>query len=118
MPIRANQTLRGFLVFGGAFASLLLRLNGSFAQDVPAKNQPTFYRDVLPVLEQHCQSCHRAGGIAPIPFETYEETRPFAGAIRRATQEKSMPPWFADSNAGEFSNDPSLRPEEIGTLAA
>jgi hypothetical protein len=118
MPIRANQTLRGFLVFGGAFASLLLRLNGSFAQDVPAKNQPTFYRDVLPVLEQHCQSCHRAGGIAPMPFETYEETRPFAGAIRRATQEKSMPPWFADSNAGEFSNDPSLRPEEIGTLAA
>ncbi|HTF23606.1 MAG TPA: thiol-disulfide isomerase [Candidatus Limnocylindria bacterium] len=51
-------------------------------------------------------------------FETYEETRLFAGAIRRTTQEKSMPPWFADSHVGQFSNDPSLRPEEIGTLAA
>ena len=118
MPIRANQKLRVCLVFVGALALFLIRLNGSSAQDAPAKKPPTFYRDVLPVLEQHCQSCHRAGGIAPMPFETYEETRPFAGAIRRATQEKSMPPWFADSNAGEFSNDPSLRPEEIGTLAA
>jgi len=34
------------------------------------------------------------------------------------TQEKSMPPWFADSHVGQFSNDPSLRPEEIGALAA
>jgi hypothetical protein len=118
MPIRDNQKLRVCLVFVGALALFLIRLNGSSAQDAPAKKPPTFYRDVLPVLEQHCQSCHRAGGIAPMPFETYEETRPFAGAIRRATQEKSMPPWFADSNAGEFSNDPSLRPEEIGTLAA
>jgi len=80
--------------------------------------QPTFYHDVLPILEQHCQSCHHGGGIAPMSFETYEETRLFAGAIRRATQEKSMPPWFADLHVGQFSNDPSLRPEEIGALAA
>jgi hypothetical protein len=51
-------------------------------------------------------------------FETYEETRPFYGAIRRVTQEKSMPPWFADSDVGRFSNDPSLRPAEIAVLAA
>jgi len=81
-------------------------------------NPPTFYRDVLPILELHCQSCHRAGGIAPMPFETYEETRPFAGAIARATQDKSMPPWFADPKVGQFSNDPSLKPAEIRTLAA
>jgi hypothetical protein len=118
MPIRANQELRVFLVFGGALALLLIRLNGSFAQDAPAKKPPTFYRDVLPILEQHCQNCHRAGGIAPMPFQTYEETRAFAGTIRRATQEKSMPPWFADSNVGQFSNDPSLRAAEIATLAA
>jgi hypothetical protein len=118
MLIRTHQELRSFLVFGGALASLLLWLSGSLAQDAPTRKVPTFYRDVLPILEQHCQSCHRAGGIAPMPFETYEETRLFAGAIRRATQEKSMPPWFADSNVGQFSNDPSLRPEESGALAA
>jgi hypothetical protein len=77
---------------------------------------PTFYRDVLPILQQHCQSCHRADGIAPMPFESYEQTRPYAGAIRHAVQEKSMPPWFADSNVGRFSNDPSLSAAQISTL--
>src|SRR5712691_377369 len=118
MPINANQRFRVFLVFSGALASLLLRLSGSFAHPAPAMDSPAFYRDVLPILERHCQICHRAGRIAQMPFETYEETRPFAGAIRRATQEKSMPPWFADPNVGKFSNDPSLQPAEIGTLAA
>ena len=118
MPIHATQELHVFLVFGGVLASFLLAPSGSSAQDDPTKKPPTFYGDVLPILEQHCQSCHRAGGIAPMAFETYEETRPFAGAIRRVTQEKSMPPWFADSHVGQFSNDPSLRPEEIGALAA
>jgi hypothetical protein len=53
-----------------------------------------------------------------MPFETYEQTRPFATVIRRAIQEKSMPPWFADSKVGRFSNDPSLQPAEIATVAA
>jgi hypothetical protein len=118
MPISANQKLRVFLVFSGLLASLLLRRGGPLAQSARQTNPPTFYRDVLPILERHCQSCHRAGGIAPMPFETYEETRAFAAAIRRATQDRSMPPWFADPQVGQFSNDPSLKPEEIGTLAA
>jgi hypothetical protein len=118
MMIYANRNFAAFAVSTGALASLVLMLSRLFAQDVPAKNPPTFYRDVLPILGQHCQTCHRAGGIAPMPFETYEETQPFAGAIRRATQEKSMPPWFADSNVGKFSNDPSLAPAEIAALAA
>lgn len=117
MPISANRKLRVPLGFSGMVALLLLRLGGSYAQSAPATNPPTFYRDVLPILEKHCLSCHRAGGIAPMPFETYEETRPFAGAIARATQDKSMPPWFADPKVGQFSNDPSLKPAEINALA-
>lgn len=99
-------------------ASILAILCHGFAQEAPAKNAPTFYVDVLPILQQHCQSCHRAGGIAPMPFETYEQARQYAGAIRQATQEKSMPPWFADPTVGHFSNDPSLTPQEIATLEA
>src|SRR4051794_79532 len=48
----------------------------------------TFYRDVLPILQAHCQGCHRAGEMAPMPFETYEQTRPFAAAIRAATSKR------------------------------
>src|SRR5260370_18140220 len=118
MPIHVSPRLVVFLVLGSVIAPLLLGLHTPFAQNTPTTNPPTFYRDVLPILERHCQGCHRTGGIAPMPFETYEETRPFAEAIRRAVQEKSMPPWFADPNVGKFSNDPSLSPSEIATLAA
>src|SRR5277367_3409756 len=79
---------------------------------------PTFYRDVLPILEAHCQECHRAGGIAPMAFENYEQTRDFAAAIRVATANKTMPPWFGEAGIGKFSNDPSLSAEQIATLAA
>ncbi|HEY6944784.1 MAG TPA: hypothetical protein VI431_06565 [Candidatus Acidoferrum sp.] len=79
---------------------------------------PTFYREVLPILQQHCQSCHRSGSIAPMAFESYEQTKPYAGAIRRAVEQKSMPPWFADPAVGKFANDPSLSTAETTTLVA
>jgi hypothetical protein len=79
---------------------------------------PTYYADVAPILEKHCAICHRAGGIAPMAFETYGQARPYADAIMRATQSKAMPPWFAAPGIGHFSNDPSLTPGQIATLAS
>jgi hypothetical protein len=78
----------------------------------------TFYKDVLPILEEHCQSCHRPGEIAPMPLETYAQARPYAAAIRQLTTLRQMPPWFADPCCGHFSNNPSLSNDEIATLAA
>ena len=83
-----------------------------------ASGHPTFYRDVLPILQQHCQSCHRPGEIAPMPFISYEQTRRFAGAIAISASDKRMPPWFADPSVGKFSNDPSLSASEIQTLTS
>jgi Copper type II ascorbate-dependent monooxygenase, C-terminal domain len=87
-------------------------------QTKPSQNtaKPTFYRDVLPILQKHCQVCHRAGGIAPIAFETYEQTRPYAEAVRTATTNRTMPPWFAVKGIGKFSNDPSLSDQQIALL--
>ena len=31
-----------------------------------------YYRDVVPVLHQHCNVCHREGDIAPFALDTYE----------------------------------------------
>jgi hypothetical protein len=88
------------------------------AQQLRTAPPPTFYRDVLPILRQSCLGCHRAEGIAPMPFETYEQTRPYAEAIKAATQQKSMPPWFADPRVGKFSNDPSLSDAQVAILGA
>jgi hypothetical protein len=78
---------------------------------------PTFYRDVLPILQQHCQRCHRPGEIGPMPLVTYDDARPYAAKIVRMTSSRQMPPWFADPNVGKFTNDPSLSAEQISALA-
>ena len=79
---------------------------------------PTFYRDVLPILQNHCQSCHRTGEIGMMPLVTYDQARPFARAIANSASQRKMPPWFADPGVGHFSNDPSLSSQEIATLAS
>ena len=88
------------------------------AMPAMAADTPTFYRDVLPVLQKHCQSCHRPGEIGPMPLRTYDETRRFAAVIRQDVTERKMPPWFADRHFGHFANDPSLTTEEIATIQA
>ena len=77
---------------------------------------PTFYKDVLPVLQRNCQSCHRAGEAAPMALVTYEDTRPWAKAIRDAVVMKKMPPWLADPAYGHFANDRTLAKVDIDTL--
>lgn len=81
-----------------------------------AAPKPTFYRDVLRILERHCQVCHRPGEIAPFPLVTYQQTLPWVEAIKAAVEKRKMPPWFADPCCGHFTNDPSLTPEQIATL--
>jgi len=68
----------------------------------------SFDKDVLPVLQKNCQSCHRPGEVAPMSFMTYQETRPWAKAIRAAVLSKKMPPWFTDSRYGHFQNERRL----------
>src|SRR5438046_7734056 len=77
----------------------------------------TFTKDVLPILQKNCQSCHRPGQVAPMSLISYQETRPWARAIKTAVTLRKMPPWFADSNYGHFTNDRSLKQSEVDTLA-
>jgi hypothetical protein len=77
----------------------------------------TFYKDVAPLLQKNCETCHRAGQIAPMAFQTYESTRPWARAIKTAVMSKKMPPWFAEGGTAHILNDRSLKPAEIDVLA-
>jgi hypothetical protein len=78
----------------------------------------TFNKDVLPVLEKHCQSCHRPGEVAPMSLLTYSDARPWAKALKAAVVSRKMPPWFADPGYGHFANDRRLSDADINTLAA
>jgi hypothetical protein len=99
-----------------AVASLTFCLCGTAFQK--KEPPPTFYRDVLRILQNHCQSCHRAGEVAPMPLETYAQTKLWAGPMARAVEMKMMPPWFADPRYGRFANDSSLSGQQIATIVA
>lgn len=96
--------------------SLVLSLCSVALAAAATNPQPTFYKDVLPVLQKNCQTCHRPGEAAPMAFLNYDETRPWAKAIKTAVVTKKMPPWFADPHFGNFANDRSLTQAEMDTL--
>ena len=83
----------------------------------------TFYRDVLPILQENCQDCHRSSGtnyggmVAPMSLLTYEDARPWARSIARQVSARNMPPWHAAPDFhGVFANERTLSEEEIGVL--
>jgi len=88
----------------------------SLASQHQPRTAPSFYRDILPILQDHCQSCHRPSEVAPMPLVTYEQTRRWAQQISHDVQMRMMPPWFADPRYGRFANDPSLSAEQIATI--
>lgn len=98
------------------FISLGLASVLSFARALDAA--PTFYKDVLPILQARCQQCHRPGEIGPMPLLTYAGTRPWAKSIREQVLARRMPPWFADPRFGHFANDRSLSTSELDTIVA
>lgn len=86
---------------------------------------PTFTKDILPILQENCQTCHRPSGtnlsgmIAPMSFMTYEEVRPWAKSMAKAVESKSMPPWDADEKYhGVFRNERTLTVDEIATIVS
>ncbi len=98
----------------------VLAANNTTADSTPA---PTFYREVLPILQENCQECHRSAGtsfggqLAPMGLETYDEARPWAKAIAKQVESRAMPPWDASPrHKGVFVNERSLEDDEIATL--
>ena len=75
-------------------------------------------RDIAPIVQARCVTCHRADGRAPMSLSTYETARPWARAIRHQVVTRQMPKWHAARGYGEFANDPSLSPFEIAMIAA
>jgi hypothetical protein len=101
--------LAALLVGGAAFVAGDTSMS---AADAPA----TFTKDVLPILQKNCQTCHRPGQIGPMSLLTYQDARPWARSIKAKVESRQMPPWFADPQHGQFANDRSLPQADIDTI--
>src|ERR1022692_549930 len=108
--------MRDVFCFGALGALLMLPGLGTAAD---TGNPPvTFARDIAPIFQEKCQDCHRKGTAAPMALVTYNETRPWAKAIKQRVITRNMPPWHLDKTVGiqHFQNDRSLTDGQIATI--
>src|SRR5215467_15709584 len=81
--------------------------------------QATFSKDVAPIFQRSCQTCHRPNTFAPMSLMTFQDARPWAKSIKEKVVTRNMPPWHIDRNVGisDFVNSIALSDEEIATIA-
>jgi hypothetical protein len=83
----------------------------------------TFHKDIQPILQEKCVSCHRAGGSGPMPLVSFEDVMPFAGLVMYKTGLKdkggAMPPYYMERDNGiqDYKSNPSLTEPEIDMIA-
>lgn len=89
------------------------------AEVTPDNGKPlTFSKDIAPIFQNKCQSCHRPGTAVPMSLITYAEIRPWARAIRARVLKREMPPWHLDKTTGirKYKNDISLSDDQIAAI--
>ena len=105
-------------------ATLLMSGATASAQTRTGASAVTFSKDVAPIFQRSCLTCHRPGTMAPMSLQSYQDVRPWARSIKNKVMHREMPPWFVDRNIGiqKFKNDPSLSDAEkadvLGLTAA
>jgi hypothetical protein len=111
--VRTKPGVRVPLVFL-AFSGLLAAADTTNSATKPV----TFTKDIAPIFQEKCESCHRKDSMAPMSLVTYPEVRPWAKSIKERVATHQMPPWHLDKTVGiqGFQNDRSLSNEQIATI--
>jgi hypothetical protein len=104
----------------GAMAAAALLLPTGMVRAADQPKPVTFSKDVAPIFQAKCQSCHEPGSIAPMSLISYKDVRPWAKSIRQRVAARQMPPWHIDKSVGiqKFKNDLSLTDDQIATIVA
>lgn len=75
-----------------------------------------FAEHIAPIMQKHCQECHRPNTSAPFSLITYKQVASKADTIAEVVGEGRMPPWYASDEAGHFINRRGLTAEERDAL--
>ena len=85
------------------------------AQCVQAQD-PTYYKDIAPIVQTKCAPCHRPGEAGPFSLLTWEDVAKRAAFIKKVIQSRYMPPWRADRQYVHFANERGLSDNEIALI--
>ena len=77
---------------------------------------PTFTRDVAPILNDNCVTCHRQGQPVPFTLLAYADVKSHADKILDAVRDRHMPPWLPDAGTGPYVSERRLRDDQIDLI--
>jgi hypothetical protein len=114
--------LLALIAFVFSFTACFVASSGTPTPDGGTTASVTFHKDVEPIFQKHCDSCHSPGGVAPFSLVGYGDAQPYAQDIVLQTQSKKMPPWGARNTSecttrSGWKEDPSLSDSELQTIS-
>ncbi|MFN0007739.1 MAG: tetratricopeptide repeat protein [Planctomycetota bacterium] len=77
--------------------------------------EPTFNRDIAPIVFENCAGCHRPGESGPFSLLSYADVAKRGSQIVEVTQSRTMPPWLP-AEGPEIRGERRLSDEQIRTL--
>jgi thiol-disulfide isomerase/thioredoxin len=76
-----------------------------FPKPRPGDKSITFAEHIAPLLQKHCQDCHREGNPeAPFALASYDDAKDHAEMMLEVVGEQRMPPWYGSKDHGKFTN--------------
>ena len=79
-----------------------------------SSSEVTYHKQIRPLLEKNCLSCHVAGGIGPFPLDDWSTVKQVAGSVVGAVKSRVMPPWPAKADCHQIRDVRALSDAEIG----
>jgi peroxiredoxin len=92
-----------------------IQVRARSVSDGTSGSSVTYHRNVLPILQKHCQECHRPGQVGPFSLLTYRQAVTWADDIVAFTSSRSMPPW-KPIEGGPFHSERRMSDAEISLL--
>jgi len=113
-----RQVAVGFAFAVGIMAALCGSRSGVEAASAPesAVSNPTWARDVAPILYRNCATCHHPGGAGPFSLLTYADAKRWGAQVVTVTQSRYMPPWLPEPGHGDFADNRRLPDADLALL--
>jgi len=98
-----------------AFVIFVCFIGGCSKAPSPSSD-PTFTRDIAPIVYSNCATCHRPGEAGPFSLLTYADVKGRARQISEVTASRYMPPWPPEAGHGDFVGERRLTDAQIATI--
>lgn len=117
-PLRLSLLGTALLLGSAASGQSSPSTSGSRASAARSGDTVTWYRDVLPIVRERCQTCHEPEGVGAFPMLTHDQAMEHLSEIGEAVRSGYMPPWQPADGCQTFRDARRLTKREANTLLA